>query len=129
MLNIFALVVVLLFGSYLVALAVVAFAHPALASRYLLGFAGSASAHYLELLLRILVGAAFLVRAPGMLLPGLFTVFGWVLLVTSAGLLLVPWQWHQAFARRAVPQAVRSIGLVAVSSLLAGGFVLYAALQ
>jgi len=129
MLDTLALVVVLLFAFHMVALAVVAFANPALASKYLLGFAASAFAHYIELLLRILIGGAFLLRAPGMLFPGFFELFGWIFLITTAGLLLVPWQWHRAFARRAVPYAVRSLGLVAVSSLLAGGFVFYAVLH
>ncbi|MDZ4701397.1 MAG: hypothetical protein SH809_16920 [Rhodothermales bacterium] len=124
-----ALAIVLLSALYLVSLAVVSFARPARASTYLLGFAGSALAHYVELGIRIIAGAAFVFRAPYMVFSDYFAVFGWILLVTTAGLMLVPWQWHQAFARRAVPYAVQRLTLVAASSLVAGGFIFYAALR
>lgn len=127
MLSILALIVVVLAGLYLVGLAGVSLLMPARASGFLLGFVGSATLHYLELLLRLLVGGAFLLRAPHMPFPDLFALFGWVLILTTAGLFLVPWQWHRRFANKAVPYAVRNLKLVAVSSLAAGGFVLGAA--
>jgi len=52
-----------------------------------------------------------------------------VLVVTSAALLLVPWQWHRRFAGRAVPQALRFLPLIGICSLLLGGLVLVAALR
>jgi len=55
-----------------------------------------------------------------------FNLFGWVLLVTSACLLLVPWRWHHRFAQFAVTRVTRYIGLVGVASLVLGGFVLVA---
>lgn len=119
-----AAIPVLLTGLYLIAVAAVSFARPERASRFLMGFATSAATHYLELTLRLLVGGAFLLRAPQMLCSNLVTAFGWVLVLTTAGLFLIPWQWHRHFAAQAVPHALRYLKFVAVASLLLGGFVL-----
>jgi hypothetical protein len=56
-----------------------------------------------------------------------FVAFGWVLLATTAVLLLVPWRWHQRFAQLSVPKAVRYLPLIAIASLLLGSFVVFAA--
>ncbi len=119
---------VVMAGVYLVCLGVVALARPAAASRFLLAHASSGPLHYLELGLRIAAGAAFLRHAPAMAWPALFTAFGWVLVVTSVLVMLVPWQWHQRFAQRSVTQALRYLGLIGLASLLLGGLVLFAAL-
>jgi hypothetical protein len=119
-----ALVGVCLAGLYFVCLAAVSFMAPARAKGFLLGFAGTASAHYFELALRIAVGAAFVVRAPLMLFPQTFSLFGWALILTSAGLLALPWRWHQRFAQQVVPHALRQLDLIAVVSLGLGAFVL-----
>ncbi|MEG3193053.1 hypothetical protein [Lysobacter sp. D1-1-M9] len=129
MIEALALTVVVLTGLYFIALAVVSLFCPAQANRFLLGFAGSALAHYTELFLRFMVGAALVLHAPRMLLPGAFTVFGWVLLVTTACLLLVPWRWHHRFAQQAVPRATRHITLVGLASLAIGGFTLAAVIR
>jgi uncharacterized protein YjeT (DUF2065 family) len=57
-----------------------------------------------------------------------FAVAGWVLLLTTAALALVPWRWHRAFARRAVPYATSHLALVGAASLVLGALVLAAAL-
>lgn len=126
-LNILALLGVVLTGAYFVGLAVVAFAAPEKAGRFLLGFAGTPFAHFLEMALRLAVGAAFVIRAPLMLFPEAFKLFGWVLVVTTACLLAVPWRWHRRFAQRVVPQALRRLRLVAMVSLALGALVLVAA--
>jgi hypothetical protein len=77
---------VYLAGVYLCGLGVVAFAAPALATRFLLGHAGTATVHYLELALRAAVGAAFLAHAPSMRFSAVFLGFGWVLVATTAAL-------------------------------------------
>ncbi len=116
-----SLVVVALAGFYFIALGVSALLVPARASRFLAGFAGSSRAHYLELMLRLVVGGALIVGAPRMLFPVAFSVFGWVLVVTTGGLLLVPWQWHQRFAQRTVPAATRYLAAMGLFSLALGG--------
>jgi len=124
MLDTIALVLVLLSGLYFVGLAAASLATPARAKHFLQGFAGSAPAHYTELALRLAVGGAFLLRAAHMPFSGAFALFGWVLVVTTVCLFIIPWQWHHRFAQRAVPYAVRNLRLFAFSSLVLGGFVL-----
>ena len=126
MIEHFALAVVVLAALYLLALGAASLVVPARASRFLLGFAASQPVHFAELLLRLVVGAALLLSAPRMSLPDAFNFFGWVLLVTTACLLLVPWRWHRRFARYAVPHAIRYITLVGVASLALGGLILAA---
>ena len=53
------------------------------AERFLRAFASSARSHYTEQGLRLLVGAALVNSASAMRYPGLFTLFGW-LIVRSA---------------------------------------------
>ncbi len=129
MLNTLSLLVVVLAGLYFVVLSAVILAAPARASSFLAGFASSATTHYVELLVRWLVGAAFLIQAARVPLPAAFSAFGWLLLVTTAGLFLVPWRWHRRFALRVVPHVLRYCSLVALVSLLIGGFVLWSAIH
>lgn len=116
-----ALIGVLLFATYLLALAAAAWLTPERAERFLSGFAGSASAHYLELVLRLVAGGSLILAARQMLLPRAFLAFGWILVVTTAGLALVPWRWHQRFAQRVVPPMVGHLRLVAFFSFVLGG--------
>jgi hypothetical protein len=120
--------VVLAAGLYLVGLGVALLARPAWASRFLMGHAASGPLHYLELFVRIGVGLAFVHSAPDMRAPGLFRIVGWVLVGTSAALLLVPWQWHRRLAERSVPQALRFTPLLGLASVLMGTGVLLAAI-
>lgn len=121
-----SLTVVVLTGFYFIALAAVSLFMPVQATRFSLGFADSALKHYAELFLRFVVGSAFILYAPRMRLSGAFTFFGWVLLVTTACLLLIPWRWHYRFAQHAVPRATRYITLIGLASLALGGFILAA---
>ena len=121
-----ALTLVATAGLFFVALGGASLALPARASGFLLAFAGSPRKHYAELAVRILVGAAFLAAAPRSLLPAAFSVFGWLLLGTTAVLLFVPWHWHRRFAVQAVPVALRFLPLVGACALTVGGLVLWA---
>ncbi len=126
LLEAFALGVVVLAGAYLLVLGAASLFVPARASRFLLGFASSASAHFMEMFLRLAVGAALVIFAPRMSLSRAFNLFGWVLLVTTACLLIVPWRWHHRFARQVVPIFTRYISLIGVVSLAIGGLILWA---
>lgn len=127
MLSTLALMTVMLTGLYFVALALVSLRKPERAASFLLGFASSAAAHYLELFLRLVIGGAFVLRAPLMAFPEIFSIMGWVLLGTSAGLLLIPWQWHQRFAQHVVPQALRYLKLMGLCSFALGIFIIASA--
>lgn len=118
------LLVVGLVGTYLALLGFSALVFPAKAAKFLLGFASTQLLHLLELLARVAVGAAF-VGASSRLSPSVpFLVLGWVLLGTSALLLLIPWQWHRRFASMAVPMANRFISVIGLASLIAGVLIL-----
>jgi hypothetical protein len=126
MLDLLATAIVFVSGLYLLGLGLLSLLRPAEASRFLLGFATSARAHYFELLMRLLAGFAFVVEAPRLAFEVPFSFFGWLLVGTTACLFLVPWQWHQRFAAMAVPHALRNLWLVALVSLLLGACILAA---
>lgn len=113
-----AAVVVLFAALYMLGLATLLLARPALASRFLGRFGSTLSAHLIELLVRAVVAIALLLHAPRMLLSDLFTAFGWLLLVTTAVLLVLPWRWHQTFARWSVPLAARRPILLGLAALM-----------
>lgn len=102
----------------------VSFWSPERASRFLLNFASSVSAHYLELLARLLVGGAIVLSAPHMLFSRVFMIFGWIVVVTTIGMFVMPWRCHHRFAQRSVPYAIGNLRLIAVASFLTGGFVI-----
>ena len=126
MVEILSLGTVVLAGLYFIALAGVSLFIPAQAKRFLLGFAGSFQKHFVELFLRLLVGAAFVLHAPQTSLSVVFSSFGWVLLLTTAALLIIPWKWHRRFAQYSVPKATQYIKLIGWVSLALGGFILAA---
>ncbi|QQS40612.1 MAG: hypothetical protein IPM63_14760 [Acidobacteriota bacterium] len=118
-------IVVAFFGLFLIGLAALCvFRRPA-AERFLSGFAASAKAHFTEHTIRFIVGAAFIVSSPSTIFPPLFLIFGWVLVVTSAILLVLPWRWHREYAKWAVPMVLRRLRLFAFGSLALGAFILY----
>jgi len=121
-----ALIPVVLAGLYLIGLALLALAAPRAAERFLATLASTAVAHVVELVLRLTVGVALLLYAPRMLFPTVFTAFGWVLVASTLGMLLMPWQWHRRFARWSVPRAVRHLPLFALGSLGGGVLLLLA---
>ena len=118
-------VVVVGFCLFLIGLAAVIATTPSLAERFLRSFASSALAHYTEQALRLLVGAAIVNFASSMWYPELFKLFGWLLVVTAAGLLLIPWQWHQQFGSWVMPPVIRRMRLFALGAAALGAFILY----
>lgn len=124
--TLLAVVVIVLAALYLLALGLLALFAPARARLFLGGFVNSARAHYGEVLLRLIIAAALLQHAPQMLWADLLRALGWLLLITTVPLLLLPWRWHQRFARWSVPQALRYLPLIGVASLLFGLAILHA---
>ena len=125
--NLVSGIVVVGFCVFLIGLAVVIATRPSLAERLLMSFASSASAHYTEQGLRLLVGAALVTFSSSMWYPELFKLFGWLIVVTTVALLLMPWRWHRNFATRVMPLIIRYIGVFAVGASALGAFILYAA--
>jgi hypothetical protein len=123
--SVVAAVVVVAFGLSLMALPGVAFAKPAIAERFLTGFASSARTHYVEQVFRLLIGAALVIRSPTMWQPRMFWLLGWAIVVSSAVLVCVPWQWHHRLGKWVLPMLVRHLRLYAIGSLAFGALLLY----
>lgn len=118
-------IVVVGFCLFLIGLAVVIATTPSLAERFLRSFASSARAHYTEQGLRVLVGAALVNFASSMWYPELFRLFGWLIVVTSVGLLLIPWRWHHKLGTWVMPLVIRHMRLFALGASALGAFILY----
>jgi hypothetical protein len=127
MIVVAALGIVIAAGSFLLALGLACLFRPGLATAFLMGFASTPAKHWAELVVRLVVGAAFVGAAPGMALATPFAAFGWLLVLTTVALALVPWQLHRAFAARAVPLATAHPVALGMASSLAGAAVLAAA--
>ena len=117
--------VVLLMAMYLLVFGALALAASPRASRYLLGFASSKRLHFLELAVRLLVGGAFVLFAQRMLFARVFQGFGWIVVITTLVLAILPWHWHQRFARTSVPSALRFLRPIGLVSMTAGALVMW----
>lgn len=126
MIEVFAMTVVVAFGLYLLALGGASFVAPRKAASFLGGFAGTASKHFLEMGLRLVVGAALVLQAPRMAFSVAFNLLGWAMLATTAVLLLIPWRWHQKVAEHVLPRAMRHLWLMGMCSLAFGALILVA---
>jgi hypothetical protein len=126
--NVVARAVLVAFSFFLVSLAVVVFAKPAAAERFLMTFASSARAHYTEQLVRFLIGASLIIRSAGMWQPKVFWFLGWAIVLSSSVLILTPWQWHDRFGAKVRPMLIRRMKLFAVALLAFGGLLLYGVL-
>jgi hypothetical protein len=124
MITLLAAAAVLAGGVYLLGLGVASIIVPQYTKRFLGGFASSAGRHFGELFVRFTFGAAFIVTAPQMRLSSVFTVFGWLLIGTTAVLVVTPWTCHHRFASWSVPLATRRMALFALGPLAGGALVI-----
>ncbi len=115
---------ILLAALYLLTLGVATLVSPDRTRQFLSSFASSAFAHFLELSIRLILGAVLILYAPQMKFPILFQSFGWILVVTTVVLALLPWRWHSRFARWSVPLATRNMPLLALGSFAIAGAIL-----
>ena len=120
MLLIAAQATLLLVALYFLVLGAVSLVMPSRASSFLLGFATTSRKHYIELIARFLVGLALLTTAPRSSNSTALLAFGWLLLVTTGVMALVPWRTHQRFAQASVPRALRFLPLIGIASLAFG---------
>ena len=123
--NLLSGVVILFFCIFLIGLAIVIVIKPQRAEQFLSSYASSASAHYTEQIARLIVGVAFVVLAPYMSYSNLFNLFGWILIVTTIGLLLIPWQWHHKFGEWAIPLTLRYMKFYALGAFILGVLIIY----
>lgn len=76
MIETIAIAIVAIAGGYFVALGVVSLFAPRKAASFLLGFASTPQLHYVELLMRVVVGVAFVVSAHRLLALQVFAIVG-----------------------------------------------------
>lgn len=122
-------IIVVLSGIFLVGLALLVVVAQRRAERFLASFASSARSHYLEQSLRLIAGLGFVFFSPQMRFHTVFQVFGWLIVLTTIALVLVPWRWHHRFGKWAIPFAIGHIKLYALGAFALGAFVLFAALS
>src|SRR5688572_10333477 len=81
-------IVVVARGLAFIAFTCVVSARPALAERFLMSFAASARAHYVEMAFRLLFGVSLVVLSPTMWPTNVFRVIGWAIVISSVALLV-----------------------------------------
>jgi len=123
--NILSGIVVLAFCLFLFGLAITIVVNPRRAKQFLNSYASSARAHYTEQIIRLIVGTAIVIFAPSMWFSDIFNIFGWIIIITTIGLLIIPWQWHHKFGKWAIPLAIRYLKIYSVLALILGLFILY----
>jgi hypothetical protein len=116
--------IVVVVAIFFLVLGAVALVRPQIARGFLLGFASNALKHYAELLARILVGGSLLLIARNSAYYTVLSAFGWLLIVTTAFMALVPWRFHHRFTQSAVPKALRFLPLIGITSLAIGALLL-----
>lgn len=115
------------FALGLIGFAVVIAAKRLLAERFLNLFASSARSHYTEQVSRLVVGIAIVIFSPLMWYSYLFQIFGWLIVVTTVVLLLMPWRWHHRLAERVIPLTISHLKIYGVGAFALGAFILYSA--
>jgi len=118
--------VVHLFVLFLLGLGLLSFIRPITAQHFFDLFAASKQAHLTEQAIRLVVGFSLVHYAVMMNYTCLFRVFGWLIVITSLLLIVLPWQWHQQFAQYVIPYVKSHLKLYAVMSLFLAVLLLYA---
>lgn len=125
MLLVVAKMVVVATAIYFLILGTIALVRPKSARAFLLGFADTSLKHYAELAVRLIVGGAMLLVARDSAYPIALATFGWILVVSTAFMALMPWRLHRRFSQSAVPRALRYLPWIGVSSLIMGGLLFW----
>jgi len=120
------MLVVFASGVLLIGFAATTFSRPALAERFLMSFASSARAHYLEQTIRILMGSSLIVLSPTMWQATAFEILGWSIVLSSVALMLIPWRWHHRLGKHVLPKLVKYKRLYAVAVFGFGALLLFA---
>lgn len=120
--------IILIAAIFLVGFAFIAVIKPAPAKHFLRQFASSAQAHYSEQLIRIVFGLSLILYAQQMQLMNFHLALGWLIVITSLGLLGVPWRWHKKFADMVISWVIRLLPLYAIGCLVLGSILIYGVL-
>jgi hypothetical protein len=122
----FAAVVIGGFSLLFIGIGSVMFVKPVLFERFISSFASSARAHYTEMSFRLLLGISLVLLSQAMRQATLFLAVGWIIVVTTVVLLVLPWQWHHRLRPRVLPILLRYMRFYAVGTVFFGVLLLYA---
>jgi hypothetical protein len=118
--------VVVASGTFFIGLTMLVFAKPAVAERFFMSFASSARTHFIEQILRVILGGSLVIYSTTMWQPDIFRLIGWAIVVSSVGLMLIPWQWHHRFGKKVLPVLIQHMRLYAIGMFAFGAVILYA---
>ncbi len=121
--------IVLLAGLYLVTLASLIWIAPSRAQAFLLAFAATSRIHYFEMAVRVLVGVALIWASPRMAFSAGFLAFGWLLILTSLVLCLLPWRIHHRFASLVMPKVILHMPWFGLAAFGGGALIIGAAIR
>jgi hypothetical protein len=65
--------------------------------------------------------------APSMWHTDLFRVFGWLIVLSTVVLLLVPWRWHHELGKQVLPLVIRYMKVFALGAFGLGVLIFYGA--
>lgn len=110
-------------GLWMCGLGILMLTMPRLALAPLARMGSTRSIHVGELVIRIVVGVAFILSASATSVQQAFVAFGSFLIISALVLLALPRRWHAAYSvwwsRRISEPAVRLIGLPSVAAGIA----------
>ena len=98
---------------------------PKRGEQFLNSYASSSRAHFIEQFGRLAVGIAIVVFSPLMWYSDFINIFGWLLIITSVGLLIIPWKWHKKYGDLVIPLTIRFKNFFAFGAFVLGGIILY----
>jgi hypothetical protein len=121
--NIAALSVLAVASLWLICVAILMWLAPTRALNILRATASSRRVNNVEQGLRLLGGAALILRAPAAKAPWIFGIGGWFVVASSVALLVMPLRWHSTYARwwadRLRPWSVRAMAPLSAAAGLA----------
>lgn len=112
-------------AAYLLALGALVFLRPAVVHRFFDGFAASWRINFLEAVLRLIVGLAFVAVSPETRLPLLFFWFGAVLAITAIPMMFLH-RLHRRQAVWAIPLTKRILPLMGIVAVALGVLIAWA---
>ncbi len=117
---------ILLFALFLIILSGIMMVNSKWGRKFLESFASSAKAHYTEMAIRLVFGASLILHESYDHYGYYLQLLGWVVVITTIGLLVFPWRWHHKFAGKVIPPVIRFMKLYGLVLLISGAFLIWA---
>lgn len=126
MVHLLSEIVVVVSALLLIGVALLVLGRPVVAERFIRGFASSVRTHFAEQIFRVVFGGSLVIYSSAMWQAGAFRLIGWLLVISSTVLMILPWQWHRRFGQRIMPRLIQYLWLYAIGSFAFGTIILYA---